>query len=234
MKTPITILSTLAAVSLGLVAAGCGGDDSTATSAGGAGTTPARQAAAGDGSPGPAPCAKTTYRDGFSGGDIYISCIDQPIRVWASDVDNYDFVYGRYPDEINGPNRSRTGPGTILPPSSHLTSTFNCATQPRSVGWKMGLTFADGSKASVRVQLPVKGWWDGRPVICNELAGEPGFWAEFNTPEGKGLRDVVLTSNTGKRVRLVAKKNIDMPDWTNPGGYVLRYRPIFIQSVLKK
>ena len=235
MKTSLTAISALVVISLGVVASGCGGDDSTATNAGSAGTPPARQAAAGDGSPGPAPCATTTYRDGFIGvgGDIYISCIDQPIRVWVSDVDPYDFSDQTYPDRINGPNKARTGPGTVLPPSSHLTNTYRCYIQARSVGWKMGVTFADGSKASVRVQLPVKGWRLGRPLIC-ENGGDPGFWVEFNTPEGKGLMDVVLTSDTGKRVRLVAKKSIDMPDWTSPAGFDLPYRPIFIESVLKK
>ena len=53
MKTTVATLSALAAFSLGLVAAGCGGD-TTAANAGATGTVNDRQAVGG--SPGPAPC----------------------------------------------------------------------------------------------------------------------------------------------------------------------------------
>ena len=221
MKTPIAALSALAALSPGLVATGCGGDDSSVGNAG-TGTTPARQSAAGDGSPGPAPCPDLKLTPNRTPAMLYVSCIDQPITVWAKDVDNYD--WHKRPDLINGPNRS--GPGETIPAGSFFLQPTECYFWARNIGWQMGVTLADGSKASVRVQIS----------YCNGQNSWRDTW--FNTIDGP--TSVVLTTNTGQRVKLVAKLNTDVPGIPQPyhpsmdSPLYYPYNPIFIESALQE
>lgn len=213
-RTPIAALGALAALSLGLVAAGCGGD-TTATNAGATGKAGDRQAAAG--SPGPAPCGTEGIEEGANGGVglAYISCVDQPVTVWAASVDPFDWTSDGRPDEINGDNRR--GPGTRIGPSAFLLAKTQCnSLGPRSWGWRIGVTLADGSKASARAQLS----------DCRNLAG---MWQpHFNTANGP--TSVVVTTDTGKRVKLVTKDRKDVPGLRDPDRFY--FFPIFIQSVL--
>lgn len=222
VKIPIATLSALAALSLGLVATGCGGDGSTAGNTG-TGTAPARQAADSAGSPGPTPCPNlklTSKRNGS--GMIYVSCIDQPITVWAKDVDNYD--WHQRPDLINGPNHS--GPGETIPAGAFFLQRTSCYFWARNIGWQMGVTLDDGSKASVRVQISK----------CNDQNSWRNTW--FKTVDGP--TSVVLTTNTGKRVKLVAKLNTDVPGIEQPfkpdpdEDTYYPYNPIFIESALQE
>lgn len=213
-----SVIAALSTVGLSVLATGCGGDGS---SAGGTapGTAPARQAADGDGSPGPAPCPNlklTGKRNSY--GMLYVSCIDQPITVWAKDVDHYD--WHQRPDLVNGPNHS--GPGEAIPPGSFFLQRTSCFPWARNVGWQMGVTLADGSKASVRVQISQ----------CNGQNSWRDTW--FSTINGP--TSVVLTTNTGKRVKLVAKLNQDVPGIERPfkpdpdKATYYPYNPIFIES----
>lgn len=213
-KESIAALSALAALSLGLVAAGCG-SDTTAANAGAAGTVNDRQAAGG--SPGPAPCGTEGIEKEANGGVgfAYISCIDQPVTVWAASVDPFDWTTGGRPDEINGDNRR--GPGTRIDPSTFLLAEVQCnSLGPSSWGWRIGVTLADGSKGSARAQLS----------DCRNLAG---MWQpHFNTANGP--TSVVITTDTGKRVKLVTKGRREVPGLRNPDRFY--FFPIFIRSVL--
>lgn len=221
-KTPIAALTALAALSLGLVATGCGGDGSTE---GSADMAAGRTAAAG--SPGPATCGQPTTADTPDGGPeltnrgvIYISCVDQPVTVWAADVDPFDWQQGGpqddsgRPDLINGPGR--TGPGTEIRPGGFVVSGGGaCRTTAKSWGWQMGVTLEDGSRGSARVQLP------GCP-------GDPSF-VQARFRNANGPTTVEVTTDTGQRVTLVAKKNTDIPGLKMASGRTERYLPILIE-----
>lgn len=215
MKTPLTAISALVIISLGLVAAGCGGDESTATNAGGAGTTPARQAAADDGSPGPAPCGTPSYSDtpevqwgkNDPSGVIYISCIDQPITLSADQIDPGDWVNGR-PDNING---------KVLAPGGVVVSTFGVNGAHTWWPWRLSIAGPDDGKASVRVHQQNRVYPEAQE-------------ARFT---GDELRTVIVTTSTGQKLRLTAKRNYDYPTLRlpldNDTTRYVRYSPILIE-----
>ena len=224
MKTTLTALSALALLPLGLLAAGCGSGDTAAsgsdTASVGRQATPVAVA-----SPRPAQCGQPTYADtpwaGDSAGNgmwlfgaIYISCVGEPIMVRAADVDRGDWRRGQ-PSEINGADG--TGPGTAVRPGAFLVSDFACNSRKASWGWQMGITLADGSKASVRVQL----------AACGNTNA---VRARFNTDEGQGLTSAVITTETGKRLRVVGERNTSLPGLKYPDGKFAKYMPIYIKA----
>lgn len=221
MKIPTAALSTFALLPLALVAGGCGSGDTAAS--GPDATATARQASSA-GSPGPASsCGQPTTTDlPRSGGEylmgaIYISCIDQPVTLSAADVDPFDWTRDAMPSAING--NGGKGSGTQVRPGAFVVSAFHCNFQANSWGWQMGVTLADGSKASVRVQLRA----------CSNTTA---VRARFNTPEGQWLTSAVLTTTSGKRVRVVGMNNTSLPELelTRPAGEFARYMPIFIKA----
>lgn len=214
MKTPIAALIALAALSLGLVATGCGGDD-TATSSG----VP-RQAGVDAGSPRPMPCPTLNPKEE---GILYVSCVDQPVKVWAADVDPYDWHAVGRPDSINGPNNK--GPGTEIAPGSFLVGKRACYVWAKTIGWQMGVTLADGSKASARVQIST--------CLGVKIKKASSWETTWFNKEG-GPTSVTLTTNTGKRVKLVAKRNSEVPGISQPlefrDAWYYPFSPIFIEA----
>lgn len=211
MKTSLTAISAVAALSLGMVATGCGGDDNSRANAGTDSASAGRQAAAGP--PGPAECGTTGIEAEATrvkgAGISYISCVDQPVTIWAADVDNFDWATGGRPDKING-----RGPGTTIAPSTFVLSGARCYGLANSWGWRIGVTLDDGSRASVRAQIPeclTRGWWTQ---------------TRFNAVDGP--TSVVLTTDSGKRVKLTAKDRNDVQGLQDPRRFF--YTPIFIEA----
>lgn len=218
MKMPIAALGTFALLPGALVADGCGSGDTTAS---GSGAATERQAAA-VASPRPTRCGQPEAKDtpeGVSGdngmwlwGAIYISCVDQPVTVSASGISRTDWRRG-LPTYINGPNGE--GNGTEIRPGAFLVSSFACKADKSSWGWTLGLRLADGSTATARVELPA----------CGKTAAKR---VRFNTVDGP--TSTVVETETGQRLRLVAKRNTEIPGLERTDGTYSWYAPIFIEA----
>lgn len=222
MKTPIGPLSTFALLPLALVAAGCGSGD-TAASGPDAATTGRQAAGVAVASPSPTRCGQPEARDtpeGVGGanngmwlwGAIYISCVDQPVTVSASDIDRGDWRRG-LPTYVNGPNGQ--GSGTQIRPGTFLVSSFACKASSSSWGWTLGLRLADGSAATARAELPA----------CGNTAAKR---VRFDTMDGP--TSTVVETSTGQRLRLVARRNTEMPGLKRIDGTYSWYAPIFIEA----
>lgn len=220
MKTPIAAFSTFALLVGALVAAGCGSGDTAASGPDAAAERTAAAVAAA--SPRPTQCGQPEARDtpeGVSGdngmwlwGAIYISCVDQPVTVSASGIDRGDWRRG-LPTYINGPNGE--GSGTEIRPGTFLVSSFACKARASSWGWTLGLRLADGSTATARIELPACGNTSAKRV-------------RFDTM--KGPTSTVVETSTGQRLRLVAKRNTEVPGLKRPDGTYSWYAPIFIEA----
>lgn len=215
MKTPLGALSVLSLLPLGLVAAGCGSSNPAAS---GSDTTPVGRQAA----PVPvavrataAQCGTPNYSETPEGqwgksdpsGVIYISCIDQPITLSADQIDPGDWVNGR-PDNING---------KVLPPGGVVVSTFGVNGAHTWWPWRLSMSSPDGGKASVRVHQQNRVY---------PAAQEARF-------TGDELRTVIVTTSTGQKLRLTAKRNYDYPTLRlpldNDTTRYVRYSPILIE-----
>lgn len=214
MKARITALSILASVALSLVAAGCGGNATTASNPDAAGAETARQgaAAAVAQQPRPKPCGQAHY-DSLSGqrdillGAIYISCIDQPVRVREELVEGLDRGTGQN--------------DRLLPPGDYFDTGFLCNSTEGVKAWWVHLTLADESTASATVV--VRRCAPSRAASVNVVA-------HFNTVDGP--RSVVVTTDTGQRLKLVAEENTKIRSLADPRtGRFPPFAPIFIQAV---
>lgn len=216
MKTPIAALSALAALSLGLVAAGCGGSSDGGT------TVPATTGADRQAAPvpvvasaTPAPCGTPSYSDtpevqwgkNDPSGVIYISCIDQPITLSADQIDPGDWANGR-PDNING---------KVLAPGGVVVSTFGVNGAHTWWPWRLSMAGPDDGKASVRVHQQNRVYPEAQE-------------ARFT---GDELRTVIVTTSTGQKLKLTAKRNYDYPTLRlpldNDTTRYVRYSPILIE-----